>query len=446
MNLTIAGALTLTDLSREEVAQLIAANQLENPTYYQAIKRNPKARYALSPFIPYYRKLSKESFEIGRGKLAKILRHPNLNQITDLRTKVPASRSIKTSIKLRDYQQGDVEAITAWEHGLVKLSTGYGKTIIALEVASRLQQKTLIITDRNDIYEQFITDITTLTNQSPGRIQGKIVDLQDLTVATIQSLTRAIRRGDLHPSDFGLLIVDECHRSITQNFRQAIEYFNAFYRYGFTGTDRRSDGQGPAIGFLYGDKLLDKKLPTATPTVQLLPYDGKIWIEEYADMIEKQVDDADRNRLIAEAITREASLGRKVLVLTKRRAHYQKLAELLPPSLQAHVLSSSTPKEERKLLMQELRRGEASFQVLLGTYSLLSTGVDIPSLDTVVLAGDLKSDVLTEQSVGRILRLLAGKKDPKIVDVQDRGNFILYNQAKERRAFYEQMGWAIENQ
>ena len=106
-----------------------------------------------------------------------------------------------------------------------------------------------------------------------------------------------------------------------------------------------------------------------------------------------------------------------------------------------HAISSGTGQRERIQLLSDLREGKSDFDVLLGTYSMLATGTDIPSLDTLVFAGDLKSDVLAQQAVGRILRLFKDKQSPKIIDVADFGNGIFLHQFKERRRFYKSQGW-----
>ena len=111
--------------------------------------------------------------------------------------------------------------------------------------------------------------------------------------------------------------------------------------------------------------------------------------------------------------------------------------------IKIHTISSNTPQKERDILLTKLRNNEEDFDIILGTFSMLSTGVDIPSLDTLVIAGDLKSSVLTEQSSGRILRMFSGKKNPKVVDLDDNLNPMLHRQALERKRFYKENNWEI---
>ena len=67
-------------------------------------------------------------------------------------------------------------------------------------------------------------------------------------------------------------------------------------------------------------------------------------------------------------------------------------------------------------------RNHKEKDILLATYSMASEGMDIPKLNTVILASP-KSDV--EQSVGRVFRQKACDRNfhPLIVDIQDMFSF-----------------------
>lgn len=82
----------------------------------------------------------------------------------------------------------------------------------------------------------------------------------------------------------------------------------------------------------------------------------------------------------------------------------------------------------------------AKCQVLFATYQMCSEGLDIPDLDTQVLATPV-SDM--EQVAGRILRTFPGlvKKPPIIVDFRDDtvGRFRRMGQGREK--FYVRKGW-----
>ena len=87
---------------------------------------------------------------------------------------------------------------------------------------------------------------------------------------------------------------------------------------------------------------------------------------------------------------------------------------------------------------KELRESQEK-DILLGTFSMASEGMDIPKLNTIVLASP-KSDVI--QSVGRILRENADvrKFHPLVIDIKDiHPNLIMFSkQCDKRLRFYKQ--------
>jgi superfamily II DNA or RNA helicase len=109
--------------------------------------------------------------------------------------------------------------------------------------------------------------------------------------------------------------------------------------------------------------------------------------------------------------------GRKVLVLTKRIEHYEKFKEFFPPSNAFRYISSDN--KNKNELLTKLKKGSEEFSAIFGTTSMLSVGVDIPMVDTLVIACDMSGKVLTTQSVGRALRSFRNKKQPIIIDFHD---------------------------
>ena len=89
---------------------------------------------------------------------------------------------------------------------------------------------------------------------------------------------------------------------------------------------------------------------------------------------------------------------------------------------------------------QELRDSQEK-NVILGTYSMASEGMDIPKLNTIIL-GSPKSDVV--QSVGRILRQKkeVRKFHPLIIDINDEFSMFL-NQSKKRLTLYNKHKYDI---
>lgn len=442
-----------TEGDKRIINRLAKGCTIANPLYFKLQKMgNARALYGCKKEFKYY--------EIPKGEVAGSLYHIGLGrgcagwdghldpgeeaQVQREDATVRPRADLESTIKLRDYQEGIPEKVIQYEQGIIRLGTGFGKTIIALRISELLQTKTLIIVPRTNILEQFKKEIRKYFGFEAGsfdRPSDRGIDL-----STLQTLQRRI------PSEraeaYGCVIVDECHTTVPDKSRAVVQAFAPRFLYGMTATPRRTDGQGEALTFMYGDILVDADLPRATPTVHPVRCYSKIPVWEYSEMIYEQTQNRERNAGIAAIVEKEIGEGRKVLVLTKRIEHFEILHGLLRDSLHGGdggiiAVRSGGSSVDRADLLDRLRCTPSSFVCLLGTYSLLSTGVDVPSLDTLIIAGDLKSDVLTEQSAGRILRLFDGKQNPKIIDIQDYGNPILKRQSGEREKFYERNNWPI---
>ena len=123
--------------------------------------------------------------------------------------------------KLRDYQQTLVDdvlkTIKSSGGGILQLHTGYGKTTIALYLASVLKLKTLIIVHKTFLQDQWYDRIKQFTNASIGIIRQKKVDVEgkDIVIGMLQSISMIVYDQSIF-KDFQLVICDECFLAHTQ--------------------------------------------------------------------------------------------------------------------------------------------------------------------------------------------------------------------------------------
>ncbi len=413
---------------------------------------NIKALYACPREFKYFEETDSGYLIIPRGLYSRIIsnfeRERLLYEIVDQRSSPLSSNRLKhTDTKLLEYQISALKEIldNPYGQGIIRIDTGWGKSILATKLVEALNIRTLIVVPRLNILKQF----KQICN-NPGIIQGKEFSIKDITLATSQSLIRAINKGQLSRDRFGMCIYDECHLTVPRKTRVCVEYFCAKYRFGFTATARRTDGQGRAIEFLFGPIICDRKMERKQPKVKIIYSYGIYTSWDYHEIIDKQTKDEQRNKAIAEEIIKQVEEGHKVIVLTKRIIHHRDIESCINGFIDGSIrnikivqLSSKDNSKSHNTQFDNLRSNPDSFDCILGTFSLLSTGIDIPSLDTLIIAGDLKSDILQEQSVGRILRLLQNKKDPLIIDFVDKNQPVLYRQYLTRKKFYKEQGWEI---
>jgi len=142
-----------------------------------------------------------------------------------------------------------------------------------------------------------------------------------------------------------------------------------------------------------------------------------------------------RNNLIIDLLKKDMADNRKTILLTDRRNH----CEILFSLVQQHIPSSTVGLYMGGMKQNELEKSEKC-DIILATFSLAHEGLDIPTLDTLILASP-KTDII--QSCGRILRETVGKKNtPLIHDIVDR-YASLPSQALKRRKYYVESGFIV---
>jgi superfamily II DNA or RNA helicase len=129
--------------------------------------------------------------------------------------------------------------------------------------------------------------------------------------------------------------------------------------------------------------------------------------------------------------------NRNILVLSDRRNHLKEIKkgiEKLGIGNSGYYVGG--------MKNDELKNSEDNCDILLGTFSMASEGMDIPKLDTVILASP-KSDI--QQSVGRILRKKPEDRTyiPLIIDIQDMFSMFI-NQGKKRIKYYDKCKYNIK--
>jgi len=353
--------------------------------------------------------------------------------------------SLWKEVDLRDYQQTLLKDVLANEIGVVYAGTGSGKSVLTCEIVRKLGLKTTIIVPKTILASQFKDEFKKWFNYDVGIVDATHKEInKDVVVATWQSLASKPELARELGNKTGLLVVDENNEGISKTRAKTLECFRPLRMFGLSGTPRKSkdSGQTEAIFFYYGPIVAEYKPTMIIPTVEVVYTKVDIPVSaNYHEMIDSMVNNDDRNNLIKGLATLEVFGGRKVLILTKRREHCTILAEKLKGF---NIYYADSDDKDRNEILGEMRSGERDFNILIGTGALLSSGVDIPSLDVLILCGDLKTDVGLEQSAGRVLRLSEGKESAKIIDLVDDRNPILKRQWYERNKLYKSKGWEVK--
>jgi superfamily II DNA or RNA helicase len=185
-------------------------------------------------------------------------------------------------------------------------------------------------------------------------------------------------------------------------------------------------------------------LQRARPTVQIVSYISpqKITSDLSSGQVQKLkttiTQDDLRNRLLCDIVLRLATQERQIICLSDRTAHLACLLRLFEEHGGAVYKPALYIGGQKR---SDRERIERECGVLFGTFAMAQEGLDIPRLDTLVLASPA-SDIT--QAVGRILRPCSSKKPPLIIDVQDDACNTFRRQNQTRQRFYAKHG--IQNE
>lgn len=363
-------------------------------------------------------------------------------EITDTRpSPIPANIQFKGTIK-KELRQD--EAVDGFFHtpsgGVLCLDVGFGKTVCALAIASRLKLRTMILVHKEFLMNQWIDRIRTFCPGSTiGIVQQDKFELdRDFVVTMIHTLSqKTFEPGSF--SSVGLLIVDEAHHIGARVFSQSMFKLCPRWTLGLTATPDRKDQLGFLLNWFLGPTYFTAKRELQKGVkVQFVEFDhgafahvpmNRFGKANLPEMITDLAGNQMRNQVLLDII-RGLDKSRNVLVLSDRRSHCQWLCESIGKESGLYMGG---------MTQEELRESEKR-RIIIATFSQAHEGLDIPKLDTVILATP-HSDV--RQAIGRILRETPGKKNqPLIIDFVDRLG-PLRNMYYKRRAIYSAQGFTF---
>ncbi len=369
---------------------------------------------------------------------------------------LPSGRDINVefNLQLRPEQKVPAEKVMEAYYnqggGILSLYCGAGKTILALYFIAQLKKKTMVIVHKEFLMNQWKERIEyALPNAKVGIIQANKCDTDcDIVIAMLQTLSMKPFPKETF-DDIGHVIIDECHRIPSKVFSRALFKINCPYMLGLSATPNRKDGLTKVLKWFIGDiiySLKARKERTIVEVERLLcesdleeynkevtGYNGNVQI---ATMINNICGYYKRTFMYMKRVVEELNKhqSRQFLVLSDRKQH---LLDMEKCALQMGITSIGYYVGGMK--EKDLKKSE-SCRLLLGTFPMANEGLDIKSLNGLVIASP-KSDII--QTVGRILRQ---KHDinPLIIDVVDQ--FSVFNsQAKKRFEFYRKNKYLIND-
>ena len=361
---------------------------------------------------------------------------------------------------LRPDQQAAAEALLAHDTGVLAATTAFGKTVIAAWLIAQRSVNTLILVHRQQLLEQWIERLSSflgLPAKTIGRLGGGRNKLTGaLDVGLVQSLVRKEVVDD-RVADYGHLIVDECHHISARSFELAVRRAKAKFITGLSATVTRKDGHHPIIFMKCGPvrHRVDAKTQAAARPfkhhVMVRPTDFRAEASdpdpraEFQQLYEALWNNDKRNQMICADVVNALKEGRSPLVLTERREHLDRLAQLLSPAIPHLIVlqGGQTKKALATALAQLARIPETTGRAVLATGGYIGEGFDDPRLDTLFLALPVSWRGTIAQYVGRLHRLHEGKREVRVYDYADLNVPMLSRMFDRRCRGYELLGYTI---
>lgn len=347
---------------------------------------------------------------------------------------------------LRPYQIAGIEAsLNALKRGVTKqiisLPTGCGKSLLCAKLSENEQfKRTLFCVDAEELVEQgaltflrekfdeslinhieekgfieYVRDggIFAGGEYKVGLIKADIFQPHgNVVIASLQTLRN--RTHLLNPTDFELIIIDECHIAGAKTIQETLAFFTPKLLLGVTATAFRADNVD--LGAIFDQIVYDYNIADAINDGYLCKLDAvriktNINIDSVHTLggefnqkeLAEEVDCLERNIMVADAYLKYAG-GRQMIGYTVDINHAIHLTEVcIEKGIKATAVSSKEQLTGNRT--QKVKDFKAGKYDIIFNYGILIKGFDMPNLGGVIHACPTKSLVKWKQSTGRCTRL-----------------------------------------
>src|SRR6218665_283609 len=338
--------------------------------------------------------------------------------------------------ELYHYQENDIHAIferirqKPVDRLLYQLPTGGGKTVVFSEITKRFieqfSRKVFVLTHRTELSRQTSKTLGNLgvknkiINSSVSRLSNK--NDYDCYVAMVETLKNRIKSKKIPTDDVGLIIIDEAHHN---SFRKLLGNFKNAFVIGVTATPFSSDISLPMYQ-TYNDlitgesiaSLVEKgflaKPKTITYEVELHTLKTGIHGDYTVSTSDELYSSQAMLDLLLAAYEKD-SKNKKTLIFNNGIFTSRKVSEFFTQNgYPIRHLDNKTTASDRTEILKWFKRTKGA---ILTSVSILTTGFDEPSVQTVILNRATTSLTLYFQMIGRGSRKLPRKQHFNIIDL-----------------------------
>lgn len=317
-------------------------------------------------------------------------------------------------------------------------------TVMATAAICEIGNCAIIMADQKDFLDGFLETFHAVTNtlaleEKYGRkLVGFPKTLKDfetfqVVLVTYQQLIKDTKAAKdklrVLRTRFGVLAVDEVHRTCAPQFSRILSMMTTRVRFGLSATPNRKDKRenlafhmiGPVIATTKAEALKPKIAVHYTPdTVKSRnQFTGQAGWTKFCQFLAKH---EDRNMMIVDRVLKDLKAGRNIAIPIMFTEHAEKLKREINAAYGEDIaevfLGGSKHAKFRKQIVDDARKGK--IRVVIGIRRLIQVGINVPQWDTLYYIKPLNNAPNWEQESYRILTPLKDKKTPLIRMFVDR--------------------------
>ena len=307
---------------------------------------------------------------------------------------------------------------------LLVSATGTGKTYLsAFDIAAVEPKRVLFLVHRQRILTASLDSYRKLlkARYSYGIYKPNCRDERPTCLFAMCS-TMALHLDDFERGEFDYIIIDEAHRVGSKSYKKIIEYFTPKFYLGMTATPTRTDGFD--VFELFNHVIAFQiTLQDALANDMLAPFhyfgiaDLEIGDEAADDLqlFNRLTSDERVKHIVSKLDEYTVKKSRRCgLIFCSRNDEAAELsAKLNKYGLRTKAISGDDSDAERNDAIAKLESGE--YEYLLSV-DIMNEGVDIPSLNQIIMLRRTESAIVFVQQLGRGLRKAPGKDYALVLD------------------------------
>lgn len=311
--------------------------------------------------------------------------------------------------------------------GLVVLATGLGKTWLSAFDSHRPEyRRILFVAHRQEILNQAITTFRRLRPKATlGRYDGQNgEDTADIVFASIQTLGRSRHLERFRPETFDYIVIDEFHHAAARTYRNLLNHFRPKFLLGLTATPERMDG-GDLLALCQENLVFRCDAFDGIDRGLLCPfqYFGVPDDIDYAQIPWRNArfDEEALTQAVATQKRAQNALeqyrkrgGTRTLAFCVSQRHADFMANFFRDAgVRAVAVHAGAESAPRAASLEQLSAGGID---VIFAVDMFNEGVDVPTIDTVLMLRPTESGVIWQQQFGRGLRVAEGKSHLRVID------------------------------